>query len=141
MKPQLPAALCLALGVLAAPAAAQQGDFLTAKKIACVPDHVTRCSAPDKCETKEASARDKSEVLVIDFEAKKSAVRKDGKEEPFADIVEDKVEGDLRSFLMREPGSTDNAKAIAVTISKTGKLTLKLDGDRHRAEATCRAEG
>ena len=140
MTPQLPAAL-LALGLVASPAAAQQGDFLTAKRIACAPDTITRCSADNKCETKEASARDKGELLVIDFVAKKSVVRKGTQEQPFADVIDDTVTGDVRSFALRQPGSTDSAKAIQVTVSKAGKLTLKLDGDRRKAEATCTAEG
>ena len=63
--------LGLALPMLAA---AEATNFLTVAKIGCTPDKVTRCSSDDKCESRDASAKDKAEVLVIDFAAKKASV-------------------------------------------------------------------
>jgi len=140
MKPQLivafGAAFSVAFGLALPPAAAQTADFLTVAKIACTPDRITRCSAPDKCESKDATAQDKAELLVIDFAAKKASVRKGGETKAFGDVVDDKVGGEVRSFSVKAGGS----ESLAITLTKAGKLTLLLDGDKHRAEATCAAE-
>jgi len=137
MKPQLIVAFGVAFGLALPPAAAQTADFLTVAKIACAPDRITRCSAPDKCESKDASPQDKAELLVIDFAAKKAAVRKSGETKPFGDVVDEKVSGDIRSFSVKAGGGSES---LAITLTKEGKLTLLLDGDKHRAEATCAAE-
>jgi hypothetical protein len=127
-----PLGLALALPQLAA---AQATNFLTVAKIGCVPDKVTRCSSDDKCESRDASAKDKGEVLVIDFAEKKASVRSGDKVQPFGTIVGDQVTGEERRFSIQ--AGTDVSKAIAITLSRSGKLTLLLDGNRHRAEATC----
>ena len=130
-----PLGLALALPQLAA---AQATNFLTATKIGCAPDKVTRCSSDDKCESRDASAKDKAEVLVIDFAEKKAGVRSGDKVQPFGTIVGDQVTGEERRFSIQ--AGTDTSKAIAITLSRSGKLTLLLDGNRHRAEATCTPE-
>ena len=137
MKPQLIAAFGLAFGIALPQAAAQTADFLTVKKIACTPDRITRCTAPDKCESKDATMQDKLEVLIIDFAAKKASVRKSGDTKEFGDVVDEKVDGDVRKFSVKAGGA---GEALAISLTKEGKLTLLLDGDKHRAEATCAAE-
>jgi len=134
-----PLGLVLALG-LPMLAAAQTTNFHTVGKIACTPDKVTRCSSDDKCESRDASAKDKAEVLVIDFTAKKASVRAAGKVQEFGDVAGDEVNGEERRFSIRQPGATDDSKSVKITLSRMGKLTLLLDGNRHRAEATCTAE-
>lgn len=142
MKPQLIVAFGVAFSVavgLALPqAAAQTADFLTVAKIACTPDRITRCPAPDKCESKDATAQDKAELLVVDFTAKKASVRKAGQAKEFGDVVDDKVSGEMRTFSVKSGGGS--AEMLAITLTKAGKLTLLLDGEKHRAEATCAAE-
>ena len=135
------APLGLAVG-LAVPqlAAAQTTNFHTVGKVACVPEKVTRCSSDDKCESRDASPKDKSEVLVIDFTAKKASVRTTEKLQEFGEIAGDEVSGEERRFSIRQPGVTDDSKALKLTLSRSGKLTLLLDSNRHRAEATCTAE-
>jgi hypothetical protein len=134
MQLKLLAALGVAFGV-ALPAAAQTPDFLTAKKVACVPDRIVTCTAPDKCTSKDATAQDKAEVLVIDFAAKKASVRKGGNTEAFGDVTDDKVEGEVRAFSVKSGNET-----MPMRLAKDGKITLLLDGEKERAEATCTAE-
>lgn len=130
-------ALCFLLSTLGA---AQTANFLAVAKIACTPEKITRCTSDDKCESRDASAKDKSEVLVIDFAGKKASVRSGGKQEPFGDIDGDEVTGEERRFSVREPGAADDSKAVKMTLSRSGKLTILIDGNRHRAEATCTPE-
>jgi hypothetical protein len=130
-------AALVALSALAPPAFAQ-ADFLKAPKVACAPDSVTRCSAADKCTTRPASAKDKSDLLVIDFAAKKAAVRRAGEAKPFAEIVEEQVSGEERRFTLAQPGNS--GERLRATLSKSGKLSLAIGGDGNRAEAVCIVE-
>ena len=132
------ALLVVAASGFAAPAAAQ-ADLMTATKIACTAVSTTTCTGPGKCTTEAASAKDKAEVLVIDFAGKVASVRKEGKLEKFADIVEDKVSGDTRTIVMGEAGKADSEK-VPATLGKDGKFTLTLDKDGSKADATCVAE-
>lgn len=136
----LAAPLTLALGLALAPAAAAQADFMTAPKIGCVPDTVTRCDADNKCETRDASAKDKSEVLVIDFGSKKVSIRAGDKTQELGEVTDDKVDGEVRRFSVRPPGAADATRMASVTLTRAGKLTLSFDGDRQRAAATCSPE-
>jgi hypothetical protein len=138
MKVQIWTGLALALA-LPQPAAAQT-DFTKAPKVACTPDSVTRCEAADKCTTRSASARDKTEVLVIDFAGKQASVRKGDQTKRFGDVIDDKVEGELRSFAVAESGRGGQGEKLGATLSKSGKLTLLLGGNGNKAEATCTAE-
>jgi hypothetical protein len=134
MKAQLIAVIGLTIGLSTQTAAAQDG-FLTAKKVACTPDRMIQCSAANKCATKAATDTDKAEKLVLDFAARKSAVRKNGKEEGFATIVDEKVAGNLRQFSLQSGENKD--ERMAATLSADGKLTLMVGGNASRAEATC----
>jgi len=126
------------LGVALPQIAAAQSDPLTTKKLSCIPDKFTRCAADDKCETREATARDKTQPLVIDTETKQVAVRReDNRERAFGTIVEDKVAGDVRTLTLREPGDPSKPASITLTITRAGKLTMTSDQGRRRAEATC----
>lgn len=136
---QFPASAGLALAAavalaLAAPAAAQT-DFTAAAKVECTPESVTRCEAPDKCTTRPASARDRGEVLILDFAGKKASIRRGGEVKEFATISGDKVEDGLRRIEMAASGNTES---LAMTLAKDGKLTV-LVGNGNKAEAICKA--
>jgi hypothetical protein len=124
----------LGLACFASAAAAQ--DLTAAPKVACTPDSVTRCEAADKCSTKPATARDKSEVLVIDFGAKAASIRKNGEARKFADIIDEGVSGGVRRFSLAEGGKADGLK-LAGSLDKSGKLTLAIDRNGSKAQATC----
>lgn len=123
---------------LASPAWAQ-ADFLKAPKVACAPESVTRCSN-GQCTTRPATPGDKSDVLVIDFAGKTASVRRGGEAKPFADIVDDKVEGEERRFAMTESGKSGAGDRLSATLTKAGKLRLAIGGDGSRAEAACTVE-
>lgn len=134
------ALLVLACGLALAQPAAAQADFLTAPKVACTPESVTRCTAPGTCTTRPASARDKTEILAIDFAGKKATVRRGGDTKPLGDVVEEQVSGDVRRFVIAESGGTGPGSRLASTLSKAGKLALLIGNDGSKAEATCVAE-
>lgn len=140
MKTISTAVLALAAGLAFAGPAAADTDFMTAPKVACTPDSVTRCEAADKCTTKPASASDKAEVLVIDFAGKKAAIRKGGETKDFGDVVQDEVAGDVRKIAVTELGKNGQGDRLAMTLSKTGKLTLDIGGKGNKAEASCAGE-
>lgn len=126
------------LGVALPQMAAAQTDPLAAKKLSCIPDKFTRCSADNKCETREASARDKTQPLVIDTETKQAVVRRENNQErAFGTIVDDKVEGEVRTMTLREAGSAANPASLTLKITRAGKLTMTGTDGRARAEATC----
>ena len=123
-----------------APQAAAQTDFLTAGKIACTPESVTRCSEPGKCTTRAASAGDKNETLIVDFAGKKISIRKGGDAKPFADLAEDQVSGEVRRFVLDKSGGKGSGPKLEATLTKAGKLTLLVGKVGGKAEATCVAE-
>lgn len=131
------APLALAAGLALASAAAAQSNFLTAPKVGCVPESITRCGTDGKCETRPASAKDKTEVLVIDFTAKKVLIRAGEKEQDLGEVADDKAEGQERRFTVRPPGAAGTARMANATLTRAGKLTLVFDGNRQRAAATC----
>lgn len=139
MKSQTLAALIAAATFGFAATAAAQANLLTAQKLACTAVSTTTCTALGKCTNEPASAKDKAEILVVDIAGKVASVRKDGKLEKFADILEDKVSGDVRTIVMGEAGKADGEKVPAM-LAKDGKLTLELDKDGSKAEARCVAE-
>lgn len=127
--------LGLACGLAFVSAAAAQ-DLTAAPKVACTPDSVTRCESADKCSTKPATAGDKAEVLVIDFGAKAASIRRNGDTKKFADVIDEGVSDGARKFSLAEGGKTDGLK-LAGTLDKSGKLTLTIDRNGSKAQATC----
>ena len=140
MKATSRALLALAAGLGLSQPAFAETDFLTQGKIVCTPERVTRCGADQKCTTREASARDKTEVLVIDFAGKSASVRKEGALKPFADVVDVKVEGEERRFAFAEPGKSGSGEKLEAILSKSGRLTLLTGKNGSKAEAICVAE-
>ena len=136
MNARIPAAALALATVLAGPQLASAQDLTAATKIACTPDSVTRCESADKCSTKPASARDKSEVLVIDFGAKAASIRKNGELKKFADVIDEGVKDGARRFSLAEGGKADRPK-LGGTLDKSGKLTLSIDQRGSQAQATC----
>lgn len=129
-------ALPLTIGVSAA--AFAQTDFLTIKKIACAPDRLTRCkSAGVECETKDASPGDKARPLVIDFESKKVAMRRDGEDRPFGLVLADKVEGDVRNVVIGRGDKPDAQDTLTFTLRKDGKMDGTRNDGRNKMETTC----
>ena len=138
MKLRFPLIAGALLGITVPQMAAAQSDPLTAKKLSCVPDKFTRCAADNKCETREASERDKATPLIIDAETKQVVVRREDRQDrAFGTIVDDKVAGDVRTMSLREPGDPNKPASITLTITRAGKLTMTSDQGRRRAEATC----
>lgn len=129
----------LALAAAASSPAFAQADFLKAPKVACSPESVTRCSN-GQCTTKAATAKDRSDVLVVDFAGKKASVRRGSEAKPFADIVDEKLEGEERRFSLAEPGKNGAGDKLSATLTKAGKLLLALGRDGSKAEATCTIE-
>jgi hypothetical protein len=130
--------LGLASGLGLASAALAQADLTTVAKVSCTPESVTRCEAADKCTTRPASARDKSELLVLDFGAKVASIVKNGDSKKFADLVDDAASGDERKFALTEGGKPDGMK-LAGSLTKDGKLTLAIDQRGSKAQAICKA--
>ena len=126
--------------VLALPQlAAAQTDFATAGKVACVPDTVTRCSEPGKCTTRDASARDKSQVLVIDFAGKSVSMKRGEKAREVGKLTQDKVDGGVRTIVMID-GEPGKGRTANMKLTKDGKLSIDFGGAGNKAEATCTAE-
>jgi len=118
--------------------AAAQTDFATVGKVACVPDTVTSCSESGKCTTRDASARDKSQVLVIDFAGKSVSMRNGEKAREVGKLTEDKVDGGVRTIVMTE-GQPGKARSARMTLSKDGRLSIAFGAGGNKAEATCTA--
>lgn len=140
MKSLLAAALGGAL-TLAVPAAsvAQPADFLTAKKVACAPERMTRCKSPGvECETREASAGDKRQLLVIDFAAKKAFMRRESGERPFGDVAEDTIAGEVRTIALVR-GAGERKSTQIYRLRKDGKMESTRNEGRLKLEITCTA--
>jgi hypothetical protein len=130
------AALGLATALALPQPAAAQADVLTARRLVCTPDKVTRCkSAGVECETREATARDKTQPLVFDFEAKKGLMRREGNDRPVGDLSEDKVEGDVRTLVLGGGGQVP----LSFRINKDGKTEGTRSDGTLKMEITCAA--
>jgi hypothetical protein len=131
-------ALAVIAAAFALPAAASAQDVLTAKKLACTPDKVTRCkSAGVECESKEATARDKTQPLILDFAGKKGLMRREKEERPVGDITDDKVEGEVRVVVLGGPGGQ---VPLTFRIKKDGKTEgVRRDGTL-TMEISCKPE-
>ena len=126
------------IALAAAPAALAQTDFLTAKKLSCAPDRMTRCKAPgQECETREASASDKQQPLVIDFEAKKVSMQRGGESRDFGLVLEDKVEGDTRKVKLGRGDDPNTKETLEFVLGKDGKMLGVRDEGKIKFEATC----
>jgi hypothetical protein len=133
---KLPALAVLA--TLALPAAAAAQDVLTAPKLACTPDKVTRCKAAGvECETKEATARDKTQPLIFDFAGKKGLMRREKEERPVGDITDDKVEGEVRVVVLGGPGGQ---VPLTFRIQKDGKTEGGRSDGTLKMEISCKPE-
>lgn len=121
-----------AAGLAASPAAA---DVTRAAKVTCVPDSVTRCSN-GRCTTRAATPRDKADILVVDFSARKASIRRGNEVKPFADIGEVKQGPDERRFVLTEPGDPGGER-LEATLSKGGRLTIAIGADGGKGEAIC----
>jgi hypothetical protein len=124
----------LALAALAL-AAASAPAFAQAQKYSCVPNTMTACSAPGKCESQPATAQDKQELMVLDFAAKKVSIQKGTAMNPFGDIENDRMEGDKRLFSLKPQGAPQGMEMELAA----GKLTGKLDGNGSNFTADCTA--
>lgn len=119
----------LLAGALAPPPALAQA----AQKLACAPVTVTRCDEAGKCETREATAREKEDVLTLDFAAGKATMRRGERERPLGDIADMKEQDGKRSFVIRS-GERDR---VELTLDAAGKLEGKRDGGRRGFVAQC----
>ena len=138
MSRPLSAAIAFVLAAGVPQLAAAQPDFATVGKVACVPDTVTNCTEPGKCTTREASARDKTQVLVIDFAGKSVSMKRGEEARPVGKLTEDKVEGGVRTIVMVD-GEPGKGRTANMKLSKDGKLSIDFGGAGNKAEATCTA--
>ena len=141
MRRTVPAFLAFAaaigLAAVAAPPAFAQADVLTAKKLVCLPDKITRCkSANTDCETKEATARDKTQPLTFDLEGKKGLMRRNNNDAPVGDITEDKVDGGVRILVLAGPGGQT---PITFRVQKDGKTEGTRADGQLKMEISCTA--
>jgi hypothetical protein len=121
----------------ATPALAQSGDLLSANSIACTPERVTDCESADKCTSRDATARDKQDLLVIDFAAREAFVRNAGKRSDVGPVIEDRIVGGVRRF-----GIRDGSQVTQMSLAADGALTLTLveeGGRQYIAHARCTA--
>lgn len=130
-------AAALGLAAAAAPPAFAQAEVLTAKKLVCLPDKITRCkSANTDCETKEATARDKTQPLTFDLEGKKGLMRRNNNDAPVGDITEDKVDGGVRILVLAGPGGQT---PITFRVQKDGKTEGTRADGQLKMEISCTA--
>jgi hypothetical protein len=134
-------AFAAALGLAAAFALPQpafaQADVLTAKKLVCLPEKITRCkSVGVDCESKEATARDKTQPLTFDLAGKKGLMRRNGSDAPVGDVTEDKVEGDVRVIVLAGGGGQT---PITFRVKKDGKTEGSRADGQLKMEISCTA--
>ncbi len=140
MNRPLSAALAFAAALAALPQiAAAETDFATVGKVACVPDTITRCTEPGKCTTRDASERDKSQVLIIDFAGKQVTMKRGEESRPVGKVTEDKMDGGVRTIVMTEGDPGKGGRVANMKLGKDGKLSIDFGGAGNKAEATCTA--
>jgi hypothetical protein len=124
-----------AVAVSALAAALAAPAFAQAQKFSCIPNTMTACSAPGKCESQPATAQDKQELMVLDFAAKKVMIQKGANSNPFGNIENDRMEGDKRLFSVKPEGAPQGLEMELAG----GVLTGKLDPNGSKFTADCTA--
>jgi hypothetical protein len=124
--------------VLVLPAAAEAQNFLTVRRVSCTPISVTDCKTASECRTRAATERDKALLMVIDFAQKRAFARQDGKDEAVGPVLDERIEGGLRRFAIRE-GDASRPPSLALTLAPGGKLLGEARDGKHRFEAACSA--
>lgn len=133
----VPAAALAALA--AAPALAAEVDVTKAESITCAPDRIARCKKDGDCEWKSASARDKEQLLVVDFKAKTASFMFKGKRRGGGLVLEDKMNGGSRAFVISKDETRNPRTTMELAIDKAGKMTGTRNAGRVKIEATCKA--
>ncbi len=128
---------------VAPPSVAQGTEVHKASKVICTPEKLTRCDEQNKCETTDASARDRGRPLIFDFAAKKAIERRvDGdksEDREIGIIAEDATAGDVRTVVVRrEKADADAPPVMSAKLDGKGKLTGESRRGRQRFEATCK---
>lgn len=136
IKALIPAAALLALA--GSPALAAEADLTKVDTITCLPDRTARCKN-GQCTWKDASARAKQELLVIDFKAKTAAFQYQGKNRGGGIVFDDKVEDGKRHFVISKDETRNPRTTMTAAVDKAGKLTLDRGAGSFKAEGTCKA--
>jgi hypothetical protein len=138
MKALLAIAAALGAAVLStSPAAA--ADITTTKSMSCVPGKGARCTDEGKCKWREASARDKTQILVVDFASKTASIQRGDKRKKMGDVVGDKVTGDVREVVISRTGKRDPRNEMVLLVKASGAFTGWRAAKRMRFEGTCKA--
>jgi hypothetical protein len=132
---------CSSLAVLLAlalPAVAQTADLLSAPRVVCVPVSVSNCKSGAECETRPAFEREKAMPMTIDFARKLALIRDSGKEVEIGPILDDRIEGAVRRFSIRE-GDESRPPSLSLTLAPDGKLLGEARDGSRKFEAACAA--
>jgi hypothetical protein len=131
----LSAGVAMALTVSVAPAT---GDVTGASQITCEVQRMAGCHADGECEWKSASARQKAELLQVNFESGEAFFSRAGKARRFGYLVKNEKAGNFRRFhIARKQNETDIKRMMVMQLRVDGALT----GSRGRSkfEAMCKA--
>ncbi len=134
----IPAAL-IALAATPALAETTAVDVTKADSITCAPDRMARCKSETECSWKTANEKDKEQLLVVDFKAKTASFMHQGKTRGGGLVLEDKMNGEARSFVISKDATRKPRTTMEMTVDKTGKLTGTRNAGKIKIEATCKA--
>jgi hypothetical protein len=147
MKPHLPLLSALLLTVaIVPPLPAGATEVHKLGKVICSPERMTRCDEQGKCEAREATDRDRRQLLILDFAGKKAIERRedaekaDAREREIGVITEDAIAGNVRTVVVRRAkADADAPPVISATLDGAGKLLGESRRGRQRFEAICKA--
>jgi hypothetical protein len=129
----------VALALLTSGPALAAGPVTEADNITCTPDRMGHCKKDGTCEWRTASERAKAQLLIVDFNAKKAFFRYKGKNRGGGYVLDDKMDGDARSFVISKDKSRKPRTTMELTLGKDGKLTGSRNNGQVKIEATCKA--
>ncbi len=131
--------IALAAVAVAPAARAEQADLTKVDAVTCTPDRIARCKQDGTCQWRDATARNKQELLVIDFKAKTASFRYKEQNRGGGVILDDKTEGDARRFVISKDKSRNPRTTMELSLDKAGKLTGTRNAGRVKFEGTCKA--
>lgn len=131
MRP-IPAIVAAALALVATATAARALE--PPIRFVCVPETLTRCSAPGACESRPPTESEKAELLVLDFTNRRVAVRAGGKDEAYATIVDLREEGGKRLFGIKPNQGSEITRAA---LAADGRMEGSIGDGSRRFVARC----
>lgn len=131
-------ALFAAAGLAALLPSPALADPTTAQMMSCEVAKGARCK-DGKCQWREASARDKAQILVLDLDRKEAHMQRKNKRRKMGIVASDKVANGVRTVVVKRKPDADARHDLVMNIKADGSFAGWRAQKRVQFEGTCKA--